>query len=478
MEFDPVLLARIQFAFTISFHIIFPAFTIGLSAFIAVLLLLWRMTENDKFQRIARFWTKIFAVSFAMGVVSGIVLSYQFGTNWSRFSEFSGNVIGPLIGYEVLTAFYLEATFLGILLFGWNRFPPWLVTLSAVLVALGTATSAFWILSANSWMQTPAGHEIRDGIAYPLDWLQIVFNPSFPYRLAHMVNAAYLTTAVVVLAVGARYLLAGRHTEEARTMLRMAVGMIAVAAPLQLVVGDMHGLNTLEHQPAKVAAMEGHWDGSEPGDLVLFAIPDEEARTNRYEIAVPHLGSLILTHSLDGTYPGIADFPEEEWPPILNVFFSFRVMVGIGLLLIAVGLGGVYLWWRGRLFTSRWFLWSSSYMWPLGFIAILAGWFVTEQGRQPWLVYGLLRTADGISPVPGASVASTLALFVFIYGIVFSMGIYYINRLIVAGPMEAPAEVPAGVPNRPLSAAEEAAREATGRPKGEGPGLFQGEPEG
>ncbi|MCT7373935.1 cytochrome ubiquinol oxidase subunit I [Chelativorans salis] len=478
MEFDPVLLARIQFAFTISFHIIFPAFTIGLSAFIAVLLLLWTATKNDKFHRIARFWTKIFAVSFAMGVVSGIVLSYQFGTNWSRFSEFSGNVIGPLIGYEVLTAFYLEATFLGILLFGWNRFPSWLVTLSAVLVALGTATSAFWILSANSWMHTPAGHEVRDGIAYPLDWLQVVFNPSFPYRLAHMVNAAYLTTAVVVLAVGARYLLAGRHVEESHTMLRMAVGMIAIAAPLQLVIGDLHGLNTLEHQPVKVAAMEGHWNGEAPGDLVLFGIPDEEARTNHYAVVVPHLGSLILTHTLEGTYPGISDFPEEEWPPILNVFFSFRIMVGIGLLLIAVGFWGAYLWWRGRLFTSRWFLLSSSYMWPLGFIAILAGWFVTEQGRQPWLVYGLLRTADGVSPVPGASVASTLALFVFIYGIVFSMGIYYINRLINAGPKDVPIETPAGVPNRPLSAAEEAAREATGRSRGEGPGRPLSEPEG
>ena len=470
MEFDPVLLARIQFAFTVSFHIIFPAFTIGLSAFIAVLLVMWRFTQNDKFHRIARFWTKIFAVSFAMGVVSGIVLSYQFGTNWSRFSEFTGNVIGPLIGYEVLTAFYLEATFLGILLFGWNRFPPWLITLSAVLVALGTATSAFWILSANSWMQTPAGHEIRDGIAYPVDWLAIIFNPSFPYRLAHMVNAAYLTTAAVVLAVGARYLLARRHEEESRTMLRMAVGMIAVAAPLQLVIGDMHGLNTLEHQPLKVAAMEGHWHGDEPGDLVLFAIPDAQARENRFEIAVPYLGSLILTHSLDGTYPGIADFPQEDWPPLLSVFFNFRLMVGIGLLLIAVGFWGLYLWWRGRLFTSRWFLVSSSYMWPLGFIAILAGWFVTEQGRQPWLVHGLMRTAEGISPVPGASVAGTLVLFLFIYGVVFSMGIYYINRLIAAGPMEARAEPSAGVPNRPLSAAEDAARAATGRPLSEAEG--------
>ncbi len=470
MHLDPILLARIQFGFTISFHIIFPAFTIGLSAYIAVLMLTWMRTGNEKFRSLARFWTKIFAVSFAMGVVSGIVLSYQFGTNWSRFSEVTGNVIGPLIGYEVLTAFYLEATFLGIMLFGWNRFPPWLITLSSILVAAGTAMSAFWILAANSWMQTPAGYEMRDGIAYPLDWLQVIFNPSFPYRFAHMVNAAYLTTAAVVLAVGARYLLAGKYPQESRTMLRMAVGMIAISAPLQLVLGDLHGLNTLEHQPAKLAAMEGHWSGDEPGDFVLFGIPNEKARRNDLQIAIPHAGSLILTHSLNGKYPGLTDFPEDQWPPVLNVFFNFRLMVGLGLLLIAMGLWGLYLWWRGRLFETRLYLRIASWMWPAGFVAILAGWMVTEQGRQPWLVYGMLRTADGVSPVPGASVAGTLAMFVFIYGVVFAMGIYYINRLVNAGPVSEAAEPSAGVPNRPLSAAEEATREATGRHPKPGPG--------
>ncbi len=478
MEFDPLLLARIQFAFTISFHIIFPAFTIGLSAFVTVLLLLWLKTGEEKFHRLARFWTKIFAVSFAMGVVSGIVLSYQFGTNWSRFSEFAGNVIGPLIGYEVLTAFYLEATFLGIMLFGWNRVKPWLLTLAAGLVAFGTATSAFWIISANSWMQTPAGHEIRNGIAYPVDWLAIIFNPSFPFRFAHMLTAAYLTTAVVVLAVGARYLLARQYTEDAKTMLRMAVGMIAVTAPLQLVIGDLHGLNTLEHQPVKVAAMEGHWKGADPGDLVLFGIPDEGAEKNHAEIAIPGLGSLILTHDWKGTYLGITDFPADQRPPIANVFFAFRIMVGIGLLFIATGFTGVLLWWRGRLFETRWFLTGTSYMWPLGFTAILAGWFVTEQGRQPWLVYGLLKTADGISPVPGASVFGTLVLFIFVYGAVFSTGVYYINRLIAKGPQGAATEVPAGVPNRPISAAEEATREATGKDKGQGPGKSVKDKEG
>src|SRR6187397_814769 len=264
MELDAVFLARLQFAFTITFHIIFPSFTIGLSAYIATLGAMWLRSGNDHYHLLMRFWTKIFAVSFAMGVVSGIVLSYQFGTNWSRFSVIVGNVIGPLIGYEVLSAFFLEATFLGVLLFGWNRVPPWLYVLSAAVVAAGTAMSAFWILSANSWMQTPTGHEMRDGIAYPVDWWAIVFNPSFPYRLAHMLNASYLTTAFVVLAVGARYLVAGRHEADGRTMVRMAIGMIAVLAPLQLFIGDQHGLNTLEHQPMKIAAMEAHWDGSKP----------------------------------------------------------------------------------------------------------------------------------------------------------------------------------------------------------------------
>src|SRR5215468_12649242 len=294
MDLDPVLLARLQFAFTIIFHIIFPSFTIGLSAFIATLLIRWIATGREHLHRLARFWTKIFAVSFAMGVVSGIVLSYQFGTNWSRFSVAVGNVIGPLIGYEVLIAFFLEATFLGVMLFGWNRVPPWLHTLSAIAVATGTLISAFWILSANSWMQTPVGYEMRDGIAYPLDWLDVVFNPSFPYRLAHMVTAAYLTTSFVVLAVGARYVLAGKYLQHGQTMLRMAVGFAAIVAPLQLFIGDKHGLNTLKHQPTKIAAIEAHWDGSTPGELVLFAWPDESAETNRFPVTISHGASLLL----------------------------------------------------------------------------------------------------------------------------------------------------------------------------------------
>ncbi|MCQ3942494.1 MAG: cytochrome ubiquinol oxidase subunit I [Alphaproteobacteria bacterium] len=460
MDFDPVLLARIQFAFTVTFHIIFPSFTIGLSAYIATLGVLWLRTGEERFIRQMRFWTKIFAVSFAMGVVSGIVLSYQFGTNWSRFSVAVGNVIGPLIGYEVLTAFFLEATFLGILLFGFNRVPRGLYVLSAAAVAVGTAISAFWILSANSWMQTPAGHEVRGGIAYPVDWLTIVFNPSFPYRFAHMLNAAYLTTAFVVLAVGARYLLAGHFLEDARTMVRMAIGLLVILAPLQLVLGDLHGLNTLKHQPIKVAAMEGHWDGSKPGDFHIFAWPDEKNETNRFAISIPRGSSLILTHDPNGLFPGLKSVPPSERPPVHNVFFAFRIMLYIGFFMIAAALFGALLWWRGRLFDTRWYLRIVAHSWWIGFVAVIAGWVVTESGRQPWLAYGILRTADGVSPVPAASILSTLLLFVFCYGIVFSMGIYYINRLIAKRPQGSAIEESEGLPSRPLAAAGRAAGEA------------------
>jgi cytochrome d ubiquinol oxidase subunit I len=462
---DPVLLARLQFGFTITFHIIFPSFTIGLSAFIATLLIRWIATGREHLHRLARFWTKIFAVSFAMGVVSGVVLSYQFGTNWSRFSVVVGNVVAPLIGYEVLTAFFLEATFLGVMLFGWRRVPPWLHVFAAVAVAVGTAISAFWILSANSWMQTPAGHEVRDGIAYPLDWLAVIFNPSFPYRLVHMLTAAYLTTSLVVLAVGARYLLASRHAEEARTMMHMAVGMLAALGPLQLLIGDQHGLNTLEHQPIKIAAIEAHWDGSKPGELVLFGWPDERTESNLFEIAIPYAGSLILTHSVDGLYPGLKSVPATDRPPLVPVFFAFRIMVGVGVIIIVAGLTGLWLWWRGRLFETRWYLRLAAHAWWLGFVAVISGWIVTESGRQPWIAYGILRTAEAVSPVPATSIATTLALFVLVYGVVFAMGIYYVNRLIAKGPEGRAAEAPErGTPVRPLSSALEAGREVLSPP--------------
>lgn len=464
MELDALFLARLQFAFTVAFHIIFPTFTIGLAAFIATLMIRWHWTKRDYLHQLARFWTKIFAVSFAMGVVSGIVLSYQFGTNWSEFSHRAGNIIGPLLGYEVLTAFFLEATFLGILLFGWNRFPPKLHITAAILVAVGTSLSAFWILAANSWMHTPAGHVMKDGIASPVDWWAVIFNPSFPYRFSHMFTAAFLTTSLVVLAVGARYLMARVYTEEAKTMTRMGLGMVAILAPLQLFIGDMHGLNTLEHQPAKIAAMEAHWDGSKPGDLVLFALPNQAEERNDYEISIPRGASWVLRHDPDGLFPGLKDFKPEDRPPVTPVFFAFRAMVGIGLLMIAIGFVGAWLWYRGRLFESRWYLGFVQHCWPLGFIAILAGWWVTETGRQPWLVQGILRTADGVSPVGLTTVLTSLILFVLVYSSVFSVGVYYINRLITKGPrpsITSGDESSPGVPSRPLSGATGAAREAT-----------------
>jgi cytochrome d ubiquinol oxidase subunit I len=464
MEPDALLAARLQFAFTIAVHIIFPAFSIGSSAYVATLLVLWRRTGQEHFHRLARFWTRIFAVSFAMGVVSGIPLSYQLGSNWSRFSEVLGNVIGPLIGYEVLTAFFLEATFLGVMLFGWRRVPPWLHVTSALLVAFGTTVSGFWILAANSWMQTPAGHVMRDGIAYPVDWWAIVFNPSFPYRFVHMMTAAYLTTSVVVLAVGARYLLAGNFQTEARTMMRMGLGMVAILAPLQLFFGDQHGLNTLEHQPIKVAAMEGHWENDAgPVPLILFGIPDQKAEKNHLEIALPVLGSVILTHSTTGRIAALKDVPPEDRPPVANVFYGFRIMVGIGMLLILLGLVGAFLWWRKRVFETRWYLRFAGYAWPAGFIAILAGWVTTESGRQPYVAYGILRTADAVSPVAGAAVWTSLIAFVVTYLTVFSIGVYYIRKLIRNGPKGAAVDPPThdhALPNRPLATAQESTREA------------------
>ncbi|OYW68486.1 MAG: cytochrome ubiquinol oxidase subunit I [Bosea sp. 12-68-7] len=463
MVIDAFLLSRIQFAFTVSFHIVFPAFTIGLSAYIATLLGLWLKTGDVKFHTLARFWTKIFAVSFAMGVVSGIVLSYQFGTNWSRFSQVVGNVIGPIIGYEVLTAFFLEASFLGVMLFGWKRVPPWLHFLSACIVAGGTALSGFWILSANSWMQYPTGHEMRDGIAYPVDWLQIIFNPTFPMRFLHMMTAAYLTTAFVVLATGARHLLVGHSTESARTMVRMAILMIALTAPLQAGIGHRHGEDTAKYQPAKLAAIEAHWDSSKPAPLVLFAWPDEEKGVNRFEIAIPGLASLLTHGSMDALFPSLNDFAVQDRPPVKIPFFGFRIMVGIGVFMIAFGWLGAWLWWRGRVFEERRWLWVAQYTWPFGFVAILAGWFVTEVGRQPWIATGVLRSKDAISPITTGQVAISLALFVCVYCVVFSAGVLLINRLIDKGPdaitLQDPPEQPS---QRPLKAAQAPASDLFG----------------
>ena len=436
---DPLLLSRIQFAFTISFHILFPSFTIGLAAWLVVLEALWLKTGNPIYMEIARHWTKIFAISFGMGVVSGVVLSYEFGTNWSEFSRLGGNVIGPLMAYEVLTAFFLEAGFLGIMLFGWNRVPRAVHFFASLMVAAGTVISAFWILAANSWMQTPAGQVMGDdGVLHVADWWQVIFNPSFPYRFSHMVAAAYLTTAFMVDGIGAWYILRDRNVPHGRIMLGMGLSLIVWLAPLQLVIGDLHGLNTREHQPAKIAALEAHWETQKQAPLILFAIPDPKAETNHYELAIPDLGSLILTHEWDGEIKGLKSFPREDRPNPIIPFFAFRIMVGIGMIMIALGAIGAVLWLRGRLYSNRLFLQAMHFAAPLGFIAVLSGWFVAEVGRQPWTVYGILRTADSVSPVPGGSVLFSLVLFVLAYGVIFGAGIYYIAKLVRAGPEATP----------------------------------------
>jgi cytochrome d ubiquinol oxidase subunit I len=362
-----------------------------------------------------------------------------------------GNIAGPLLAYEVLTAFFLEATMLGVMLFARERVSETMHTVATLLVAGGTTLSAFWILALNSWMQTPAGFEMINGQAHVVSWLQVIFNPSFPYRFAHMMTAAYLTTSLVVAAAGARYLLVGRHEAEARTMLKMGLGMLAILAPVQAVIGDLHGLNTLEHQPAKVAAIEAHWkDEGQPVPLVLFAWPDPKNERNDFELAVPRLGSIILTHTWAGSFKGLSDFPRDERPPVAPVFFSFRAMVGIGLLMIATGWAGVWLLWRKRIAQARWFLRPLQHAWPLGFAAIIFGWMVTEIGRQPWIAHGILRTADAMSPLTAAQVAVSLVLFVLVYGVVFGIGIWYIQRMIRKGPQ--PHEPgPETLPNRPLA---------------------------
>lgn len=434
-KFDPVLLSRIQFAFTISFHIIFPAFTIGLASWLAMLEWRWLKTGNTVYEDVYRMWVKIFAVTFGMGVVSGVVMSFQFGTNWSVFSDRAGNVLGPLLGYEVLTAFFLEASFLGVMLFGWNRVSPKMHFAATLVVALGTLISAFWILSANSWMQTPQGYRMGvDGLMYPTDWIKIIFSPSFPYRFLHMVTASYLTTAFVVGGIGAYYLWRNRHVKHARVMLGMAMILAIFVAPIQAVMGDLHGLNTLKHQPAKVAAMEGIWETEQGAALKLFGWPDQEEEKTKYAIEIPKLSSLILTHDLNGEVKGLTEWPKDERPPVAWVFWSFRAMVGIGVLMVFTGVTAAILFLRKQLFSKRWFqIWCMA-MTPSGFIAVLAGWFVTEIGRQPYIVYGVMRTAETVSPVMGSQVALSLLAFIFTYVFVFGAGSYYILRLIGKGP--------------------------------------------
>lgn len=429
-------LARIQFAFTVSFHIIFPAITIGLASFLAVLEWRWMKTGNPVYKNLYHFWCKIFAVNFGMGVVSGLVMSYEFGTNWARFSDFAGSVTGPLLTYEVLTAFFLEAGFLGVMLFGWHKVSRRMHFFATVMVAIGTLISTFWILSSNSWMQTPQGIEIVDGRVVPVDWFKIVFNPSFPYRLAHMALAAFLSTAFFVAASAAWHLLRGRKSAEVKKMFSMAMWMILLVAPLQAVVGDAHGLNTLEHQPAKIAAIEGHWE-NKPGEatpLILFGIPDMDAEKTRFSLEVPYLGSLILTHSLDKQIPALKSFAKEDRPNSTIVFWSFRVMAGLGMLMILSALTALWLRRKGKLYDTKLFHRLVLLMGPSGLIALLAGWFTTEIGRQPWVVYGMMRTRDAASNHDVLQMSITLALFVIIYFSVFTVGITYMMRLVGKGP--------------------------------------------
>jgi len=459
MDLDPLLLSRIQFAFVISFHILFPSFTVGLACWIAVLEARWLMTGKALYRSLSEFWTRIFAISFGMGVVSGIVMTYQFGTNWSRWSDIVGNVLGPLIQYEVVTAFFLEAAFLGILLFGRDRVPRGVHFLAAVLVAAGTVLSSFWILSANSWMHTPAGAELRDGRFFVTDWWAVVFNPSFPYRLAHMLTAMFLTTGFVVAGISAFYLLRNRFLEHARVGISMSLALITVLAPLQIFLGDLHGLNTLEHQPAKIAAMEGHWEGGARAPLILFAIPDNEAEANHAEIAIPALSSLILTHEWDGVVPGLKNFPVEDRPNPEILFWTFRIMVAIGMVMLTVALIHLVQRVRGKLYSPNWFHKLLVGCMPLGFIAILAGWFTTEIGRQPWVVHGMIRTADAVTPaLTGGAVLTSLIVFMVVYAIIYGAGTYYLFRLLTIGParlidedLEIPAVAQGHQPKRPLS---------------------------
>ncbi|MFU8815787.1 MAG: cytochrome ubiquinol oxidase subunit I [Pseudomonadales bacterium] len=438
MEYFSALdLARFQFAFTISFHIIFPAFSIGLASYMALLQGLWLYTGRDTYMRVYRFWLKPFAVTFGMGVVSGVVMSYQFGTNWSVFSDKTGPLLGPLMGYEVLTAFFLEAGFLGVMLFGMNRVGRRLHFFATLMVAAGTLMSAFWILSVNSWMHTPTGYAINEvGQYVPDDWWAAIFNPSFPYRLVHMVLAAYLTTALVVGAVGAWHLLRDRANAEARLMFSMAMWMATLVAPLQVVAGDLHGLNTLEYQPAKVAAMEGLYETQRGAPFIIFGLPDSDAAETRYALQIPKMSSLILTHTLDGEVPGLDIWPREDWPNVPLVFWSFRIMLAIGFSIVLLGIWSLVLRVRRRLFDSPALLRVAVAFGPAGFVAVLAGWITTEAGRQPYTVYGLLRTADSVSPIELPAVAASLAAFIIIYMGVFGAGTFYLIRLMRQDPTD------------------------------------------
>jgi cytochrome d ubiquinol oxidase subunit I len=453
MALDPLILSRLQFAWVIAWHILLPAFTVGIASYIALLEGLYFFTGKEIYFRISSFWIRIFSIAFGMGVVTGVVMPFQFGTNWSRFSDVTANIVSPLLAYEGLTAFTLEAGFLGVLLFGRKLVPQWAHFGSALLVAFGTLLSSFWILSTNSWMQTPAGYRMVDGRFVPVDWMAIVFNPSFPYRLAHTVDAFFVTTGFVVLAVGAWLIRRKTHAAEGRVMLTTTLTLLAVLVPLQILLGDMHGLNTLKYQPAKLAAIEAHWNSEARAPLALFAIPDEKAETNHAVIEVPLLGSLILTHDVNGVVPGLKDFPAADRPPVAVPFFAFRIMVGLGLIMLALVALGWALHFTGRLFTSDWFLKALVWCGPIGFFAVLAGWTTTEVGRQPWTVYGLLRTGDSVTPsLTGGDVLISLLGYAVVYLIVYPVGIWFMARAVRRGPGDIVSPVGGGRPAAPVKA--------------------------
>ena len=432
---DALVLARIQFAFTVGFHIIFPAFSIGLASYLMVLEGLWLRTGQRVYLDLFQYWVKAFALVFGMGVVSGLVMAYQFGTNWSAFSDRAGPIVGPLMGYEVLTAFFLEAGFLGIMLFGMKKVGPGLHFAATCTVAFGTLLSGFWILSVNSWMQTPQGYTVAaDGQLLPADWLAIIFNPSFFYRFPHMILGSYLAVAFFVGAVGGFHLLRDSKNQAARLMFSMALWMATIVAPLQMWVGDEHGLNTLQHQPAKVAAMEGDWETRAGQPLVLFALPDQDLGANRREISIPLLGSLILTHSFEGVVKGLNDFPKTDIPPVAIVFWAFRVMIALGVLMFCFGLASLVLRRGERLYESRWLQRGMVAMGPAGFIAILAGWTVTEVGRQPFTIFGVLRTVNSVSPIGLPGVATSLAAFAVVYLLVFGAGVAFLLAMMAKPP--------------------------------------------
>jgi cytochrome d ubiquinol oxidase subunit I len=455
--FDAVMLARIQFAFTVGFHIIFPAFSIGLASYLALLNGLHLFTQKSVYLDLFNYWIKIFAVAFVMGVVSGLVMSYEFGTNWSVFSYKAGPIVGPLMGYEVMTAFFLEAGFLGVMLFGRERVGPRIHFFATLMVAIGTFISAFWILSVNSWMQTPAGYSINaSGQFVPEDWIEIIFNPSFPYRLTHMVLAAYISTALVIASVGAFHLLRmnktkiGSEVQGSRQavciMFSMALWIIAIIVPIQMEVGDQHGLNTLKHQPKKIAAIEGHYEDAKPAGLVLFGIPDDKNRKMDYSVEIPYLGSIIVTHSLDGEILGMKTWPSDEVPPMALPFFAFRVMVGLGVMMFILGTWSLWLRYKKTMYEKPWFLKYALIMGPTGFIAVLSGWIVTEVGRQPYTVYNLMTTSQSHSPLNAATVGATLVAFIVVYFVLFGFGVYYILKLMGQGPVTSEIASPQVVP--------------------------------